>query len=342
MPLDAPAADLQSAASTEAGFQQLYEQGAFNADGKPDLEQPSPEAPGTQAAAADPRTAAAEPEAPADDGPEFNSLEDYLAKSNVEASSFYELPVTVKIDGKTSQVKLSDVVKSYQLEGHVHAKSAAVAEAQRAFESQRQQAANEISGRIAAADTMAKMLHQQLLGEFNGIDWNTLRAQDPVAWSVKTQEFNLRANQIQAHLAQVNQAQQRLAQEREEQIQKQLPVEQEKLQEARPEWRDPKQFQAARADMSDYARKLGFSDAELSSVFDHRLMLVLHDAARYAALQAASPNAVKRVRTAPVAAQPGARTSRDPQSIARTQAKEAFTKDRRNVDAQARYFGTLS
>lgn len=339
MALEPQAAVLQTSAATEDNFQRLHDVGAFNADGKPNAEQSSPEAPPLEERAAP--LADNQGAAVVDDGPDYASLEDYLSKSNVEAASFYELPVTVKIDGETKQVKLSDVVKSYQLEGHVHAKSAAVAEQQRAFEAQRIQASQEIGQRIAAADTMAKMLRQQLLGEHASIDWNRLRTEDPVQWSVKSQEFNMRASQIDAHMAEVQRAQQWQQQQQQEQMAKALPMEQERMYAAHPEWRDPQQFSKARDVMSDYARKIGFGDAELSSIFDSRYMLVLHDAARYAALQASSPQAVKRVRTAPIAAQPGARTQRDPNAVARTQAKESFQKNRRDVDAQARYFSTL-
>ena len=113
--------------------------------------------------------------------------------------------------------------------------------------------------------------------------------------------------------------------------------------EARPEWRDDTQFQVARGEISTYAQKLGFTPAELSGIFDHRFMLVLHDAARFAALQAKSPEAVKRVRAAPQQANPGARISRDPKQVATQQAKERFSKSRgRDQDAAAAYFEHLA
>jgi hypothetical protein len=166
--------------------------------------------------------------------------------------------------------------------------------------------------------------------------------EDPVKWSVMNTDFNQRAAVIDNHIQQAAQAEQQRQTMAQQELAQKLPQEREKMLELRPEWRDEKQFQAARGEMSSYARKLGFTDAEIQNVFDHRYMAVLHDAARYAQLQAQAPQAVKRVRTAPQVAQPGSRQTRDPAVVARQQAKEQFLKNRRDPDAQAAYFGTLT
>lgn len=283
----------------------------------------------------------AQPEPVAAD-PEYANVEDYLAKANIEPDSFYSLPVTVKIDGKTSQVKLADVLKSYQLEGHVQQKSIALADKQREWEGTQAQQKQALEQNLSQAKELGNLAHQWLLAEYQKIDWNQLRATNPGEWVVLNTEFNQRAAAIQNHLAQVQQKQQELAQEQQNALKERLPKEQEQMLAARPEWRDAKQFQEARDGISDYARKLGFTDAEIGGIFDHRFMLILHDAARFAQLQASSPQAAKRVRAAPQMATPGARTMRDPQQVVRTQAKEQFLKNRKDPAAQERYFSTLA
>lgn len=353
MSLDAPAAaSLQNAATTESAFQQFFDGGGLNdppdAGNEPPPREQAPAA-APPAAASPPAAAAPDPGAPdpaapaagdpaADEGPEYQSLEDYLGKNSLEASSFYELPVTVKIDGKTAQVKLSDVVKSYQLEGHVHAKSVAVAEQQRALEAERVQAQQFVAQQLTAAQALGQLAQRELMGQYQNINWQQLRVDNPAEWAALQQEFNQRAAGIQQHLAQINEAQRQQSLAQQQEIAKALPAEQEKLYEARPEWRDPAKFTQARSQMSAVAKQVGFSDAELSNVFDHRYMVILDMAARYAALQAQSTQAVKRVRAAPVVAQPGARIQRDPKASAFKQAVEAMKRDPRNEDAQAAAF----
>lgn len=285
---------------------------------------------------------AAEGAAGDDEGPEFTSLDDYLTKSQIEQSSFYELPITVKVDGKTSQVKLSDVLKSYQLEQHVQAKSISFAEQQRAWEVTQTQVAQQLQSQLQQAQSLGTLARQNLMGEYQKIDWNRLRVEDPAQWAVLNTEFNQKAGAIDQHLATIQHQQVQLANQAEAQRLAQLPKEREAMLEKRPEWRDDKQFQSARTSMTTFAKSMGFTDAETASIFDHRHMLVLDMAARYAALQAQTPAALKKVRAAPQVSNPGARIVRDPAKVAATQTKEAWKKSGyRDQAAGAAHFETL-
>ena len=332
--------------AAEDRFGALWDAGAFNADGKPNPAQGQETPPvADKAAAPSPApTPAVEPSAAAEpEGPEYTDLSDYLAKTGVEAESFYKMPVKVKLDGAEKAIPLSDVIKSYQQEADYTRKTQTLAEQRRTFESERQVAIDAYRQQLAQAQALGNLGRQQLLAEFQNIDWNKLRMEDPVKWSVMNTDFNQRAGVIDRHLQQVvqEQQQQQLLQQQ-ELTEKVLPAEREKLLEARPEWRDESQFAAAKLQMMKFGRDLGFSEAELNQIYDHRYMVALDLASRYLALQASSPAAVKRVRTAPHVAQPGARQVRDPAVVARQQAKERFEKNRRDPQAQADYFGTLA
>ncbi len=52
-----------------------------------------------------------------------------------------------------------------------------------------------------------------------------------------------------------------------------------KLARKMPEWNDPKSGPVLKAQLSNYARSMGFSDQELANMADHRFLLVLKDAA---------------------------------------------------------------
>ena len=108
-----------------------------------------------------------------------------------------------------------------------------------------------------------------------------------------------------------------------------------------PQWRDDTKFKADRAVMQSMGQKMGFTPSELSQIYDHRQMLALHYASQFLALQDRSPQTLKKVRAAPQMASPGARITRDPNQVARAQAKERFQKNRKDPDAQAAYFETL-
>lgn len=281
----------------------------------------------------------AEPEV--QEEPEYSSFEEYLAQAKLDPQAFQALPVTVKIDGETRQVPLADVIKSFQLEGHVQNKSQQLAQEQRQFEQERDAAINLYKQQLGNAQTLGQLAQAQLMGEFNQINWTQLRQTDPVQWAVLQQDFTNRSGAINQHLREVAAAQEAQSRQLQEQQAALLPREREKMLEARPEWRDPVKFEADRKVMSAYAKNLGFNDAELSSLADHRYMQVLHDAAQFRALQAQNPETLKRVRAAPQMARPGTRTQRDPKAIAKQQAMERFSKNPRDLEAQSAFFETL-
>lgn len=332
----------QAGVEPEDQFQSLFDAGAFE-PGTNELAQPEAE---TSEPEGETEPAKVAPEKPAkveaEEEPEYDSLEDYLAHAKLDPAAFQALPVTVKIDGETKLVPLSDVIKSYQLEGHVNNKSIELSNAQKQFETEREAAVNLYKQQLTQAQTLGQLAQAQLMGEFNQVNWGQLRQTDPVQWTALQLEFQNRSAAINQHLNEVAAAQTAQQQQLQQQQAALLPKERDKMLERVPEWRDPAKFDADRKTMSSYAKNLGFSDAELSSVFDHRYMQVLHDAAQFRALQASNPETLKRVRAAPQMARPGTRTQRDPQQVAKQKAIERFNTNPRDLDAQAALFETLA
>jgi hypothetical protein len=316
--------------------QQTPQQAYTPREGEPvkqDVIHPDPNAPQVQ----EPEPAAA----PQEDGPEYQDLDDFLTKSQIEPESFRQMPVTVKVDGKVSQVPLADLIRSYQTDAHVTQKSQAFADRQREFETQVGTVKQQLQTHLQSVIGLVNLAHQELLRDYQGIDWNKLQTEDPIRWSVLNAQFQQRNGQIQQAMQQtaLQYKQQQEAQAQE--LAQRLPQEQEAMFAAVPQWRDNTKFQADRSDMQAMGQKMGFTQAELSQIYDHRHMLVLHYASQFLKLQAQAPQTLKKVRAAPQMAAPGARITRDPTTVARAQAKERFNKNRRDPDAQAAYFETL-
>lgn len=326
---------IASTPSTESDFDSLWDRGAFEAPKPAEAVKAEPER-------IEPKPVEAKaPEAEDDEGPEYESLDDFLVKNKLDPDAFNKLSATVKIDGESKRVPLSDVLKSYQLEGHVNNKSIALSEQQKAWEAQRTQVQNQYTQELSTAQNLGKMAYNQLQGEFSTINWDQLKANDPIQWAIKSQEFQSRNAQIQNHLQQVSQAQEADRQRSEQDRLSALPKERERMLEQRPEWRDDGKFKEAQTQMRAVASKLGFSDAELNGITDHRVILALDMAARQAALQSAQPEALKKVRSAPIMAKPGTRTQRDPKAGKQQAAYEAMVKNPKSMQAQESYFDSL-
>lgn len=274
--------------------------------------------------------------------PAYASLDELLTSMKVDPESVKSLPVTVKIDGVEKAVPLAEVIKSYQLEGHVNNKSIEVSNQKQALEQERTQWRQATQQALSQHQAMGNLALQMLNHDFAKVDWNTLRASNPAEFAALQAEFQQRQGQIQNFLGQVQQQQASAQAEQQQLMQQNLAAERERLHAAIPEWRDPAAFEKDRQQISQYARNLGFQDAELNQIFDHRYMRILHDAARYQALQAKAPEVLRQVRQAPPAAAPGSRTNANPNDARRTAAIERFNKNPTDEDAQAAVFSLFT
>ena len=342
------------APADDAGtFQSLYDSGAFSSDGKtvPDDAERRPQAPTPEPAAAAPepadatgaQPAAAQPAGEPEEAPQsWESLDKFIEDHQLDPEQFKAIPVAVKIDGETKTVPLSDVIKSYQLEGHVNNKSMELSNARRQFEQEQEQTRASIRAQVERNEVLGNLAMQQLNVDFQRVNWQELRATDPGQYAALFADFQQRQNAIGQYMANVQQSKQADQQRQQNELAQRGQKELQQLVEMRPTWRDPAVFTKDRDQFTAYAKNYGFTDAELNSIVDHRFLLILDEAARYRALQASKPAATKLVREAPQMAKPGTRTSRDPAQVARQNALERLGRNPRDIDSQAAYFETLT
>lgn len=315
-------------APIEDRFQGLVDRGLLN---DPPKQEPAPQ----------PTPQSSQPEAAQADEPvTYANLDDYLQKAGMERESFLSLPVRLKVDGSESDVPLNDLIRTAQTDRHVTQKSQALADAQRAWETEQTQVKQALAQQWQNAQALGTLAHQQLMGQYQNVDWNRLRQEDPQQYLLANQDFQARNNQIQTYMMQLQQHQAQQLQQQQSEQAKFLETERSKMLEQFPEWRDTSKFQAAKTELSAYARSQGFQEAELAGIFDHRYMKVLHDASRYAALQAKESAALKQVRAAPPMAAPGSRTQSDPKVVAYQDARKRMNANPRDEDAQAAAFGS--
>ena len=216
----------------------------------------------------------------------------------------------VKAAGEEKEVTLDELIKSYQLGTDYTKKSQAVAEERKAVEAERQRIEEARYLRDQYAERLQvieQMLNQQ--PETENLDY--LKETDPIGYAVKVAELSQREKQ----LAQVQAERQRIAmqqdQERQEQLGHVIQAEARKLAEAIPEYADPQKGEVARRELREFGQKLGFSEQELSGVYDSRQVLTLWKAMQYDKLQSAKPGITKKVNEAPKVMKSGVSQTRD-------------------------------
>ena len=65
------------------------------------------------------------------------------------------------------------------------------------------------------------------------------------------------------------------------------------------EFSDPKKAEQIKNDIRSFGKSVGFSDQELSQVYDHRHVMILQKAMEYDKLQKANPGVNKKLKSAP-------------------------------------------
>jgi hypothetical protein len=247
--------------------------------------------------------AQAEEESEQSDG-ESGEQEDYTDES-AEETEYQEEETEepqrfkVKVDNEEVEVTLEELQQGYSRTKDYTKKTQALAETRKAVEAEKSKIEEAKQMRDTYAqrlEVIEKLLNQQATDEVNLAE---LRENDPIGYAIKVAE---RAEQDK-HLQAVRAEKQRIAQqqdsERQQSLQTHLQQEAVKLKEMIPEFRDETKAEIARKDIRSYAKSVGFSDEELSQVYDSRAVKTLYNAMMYEKLMKGKSVATKKVQDAP-------------------------------------------
>jgi hypothetical protein len=243
-------------------------------------------------------------------------------EEEVEESPRYR----VKVSGEEVEVSLDELLNGYSRTADYQKKTQSLAEQRKAVEAERvkiEEAAKTRETYSQRLQVIEQLLQQQSQGE----DLSSLKAEDPIAYAVAMAEKVEREKQLQAVQAERQRVQQEQQAHQQTLLQKHIQGEQAKLIEAIPDFKDDVKAEVVRRDIRNYAKSIGFTDQELSQVYDSRAVLALYKAAQYDKLMANKGAATKKVATAPKTIRPG---TSNPQSSENDSVKKERAKLRQS------------
>ena len=240
-------------------------------------------------------------------------------ESEVEEEELEETRYTVKAAGEEKEVTLEELMQGYQLGADYTKKTQELAENRKAVEAE----ARAIIEAKQVRDTYAQRLQaiEQFLtsGQDSSEDLAAMKENDPIGYAVKVAELTEKKEQ----LAQVRAEQQRIAQQQQAEQQQEMDkfVQQEatKLSQVLPEFSDPTKGEQIRNEIRNYGKSVGFTDNELSQVYDSRHVLMLHKAMMYDKLQKSKPAVNKKVAQAPKMVKSGTKVKEGNRDIRKQQ-----------------------
>jgi hypothetical protein len=204
----------------------------------------------------------------------------------------------VKVDNEEVEVTLEELQQGYSRTKDYTKKTQALAETRKAVEAEKAK----IEEAKQLRDTYAQRLEviEKLLAQDQGEEnLAELRDSDPIGYAIKIAERSEKEKQLQAVRAEKQKIAQQQESDRQQALQGHLQQEAVKLREMIPEFRDEAKAEIARKDIRTYAKSVGFSDEELSQVYDSRAVKTLYNAMMYEKLMKGKTDAVKKVQSAP-------------------------------------------
>ena len=257
----------------------------------------------------------AEPEEPETDEPESKDepeAEEEETEDKPEEQTEEDDSEEVEFEGK--QYKLPKELKDALLrQADYTRKTQDVASKRRELEEREQflQVQEQIRG--VALDKIAEVRAlQQQMAEYEKLDWARLAEENPTQYlQLDRQQRSLaaKAQALQGEVQQLSQAEMAKVQEYRAQV---LAKGMEELKRDLPGF-GPELV----TELRKTGERFGFSEQELASVVDPRMVKILHAAHQWQKLQASKPGTTKRVQEAKPLKTPAARTAQDNQRTAK-------------------------
>lgn len=248
------------------------------------------------------------------------------AEEDAEAPEEQPELYTVKVAGEEVQVTLDEALKGYSREQDYTRKTQALAEESKAEKAAIAAARDEYLGKLQTVEKIIEASQPR-------VD-QALRYTNPAEWSAQMLQHQQWAEQRRAVSAETERLNAEQAQEQARERETIASREAEALLTALPEWKDPAVAKAETAALRDYGRSIGFSEAELDDVLDHRAVRVLRDAMAYRDLKAKSGQVRSAVEAKRVA-KPGAASAPPSKTQDLQRAKQRLRQSGSVDDAEA-------
>lgn len=237
----------------------------------------------------------------------IESLEQLAEALGTSVDEVLKLKAHAKIDGEDHDATLADIIKSYQLEGHVNKKSIELSEQRKAFETETAKMRQEWQQRVGFASQVLDSQEAQLTQQYQSVNWQALAQQDPAQYSALMLQFQQANGQIQYQKQALSQHYQQTQQQMREQLR---PRAAEAIRAKYPELADPVSYGNALAEMKAYLKGIGANESNFDALeLDPVVFSVARDAARYAAIVAKQPAIKAKLKDAPRMEKPSSKDS---------------------------------
>jgi len=288
-----------------------------------------------EVSAQDTESESVETEAVNPDGLTVDDLEDENTQEEPEEQERY----TVKAAGKEHNVTLEELKKGFQFGADYNKSKSILGEDRRKLEEEQRILSQELETTqqekkryLSRLEDIDQIVENDLK-TFESTDWDKLKEEDPVQYSIKRDE----ERQLQENRRKI--AEEKNQHQYTAQLEAEKKIEEVKIQQSQivaekiPNWSHPTEGPKVKSRIKNFAIKSGFTERDLSQLVDARSVEVLHKAMKYDDLVNSKIKS-KKVKNVPKMTKPGTKeTSDDVNTEKRAQLKARLRKSGHVNDA---------
>ena len=180
----------------------------------------------------------------------------------------------IKVNGEVIEVDLEELKAGYQKDADYRRKTEEVALEKRELLTEKDRLAKQYSTKLDDLNSLVLTLNAEVNNDINAKELDRLWDEDPTEAAKIDRKIRRRRETL-------SQAQKKLKDHQQAQFQEVLKEEQKKVAMKFPELQDPVKGNSLRTDMVNYLLKKGFSEKDVSSVYDSRMFDVIVDGMKY-------------------------------------------------------------
>ena len=227
----------------------------------------------------------------------FSDLAEHLG---IDAADLYalKLPIT-NGNGERQEVSIGEWKDGYQNAQRAERLTQEAQDLRDQLQAEKQAFTQRQEQEAVESASLLNSVELALKKEYNQINWNELRANNPTEWAVRRQEFQERQSALTKMRQDASQEWDRNQQIRSEehrgQMAEAIEREHRSMMAKVPEWRDESVMQSEQASLRDYLLESGYNPQEIDEAYDHRAIVLARKAMKYDTMQSTGKAATKKV-----------------------------------------------
>jgi hypothetical protein len=254
-----------------------------------------------------------------------------LEEGDISVDEAGAISLHAKVDGKPATVSLKDLRQSYQLAQTHEERLRDLGRERKAFQEESQAHLQRLAEHQGQMDQMVQALEAEYAADFQNVDWNTLRLEDPTEYNAKRMDYEDRRKRLEEYRARSHQQAQQLQGEFQQKLQETQAEGSRMLAETfqGSSYRNvPKWGQEESEKLAKWIMDQGFSAQDVSSVGVWQVFKWARDSMLREQELKAVKETVKKVAKLPKVTKPG--TSKAPREVQQGKVKEMKKRQRKS------------